>query len=901
MPHWHTLAPKTLEKEFETNIETGLTSAEAQNRLKRDGPNALPDEKRESVFVIFARQFQSPLIYLLGVASMILFALGEHMDGGIILFVLVFNSILGAIHDGRAQETLRRLRDFITTNATVIRNNEHMIISDSELVVGDIILVQEGERIGADARIIEEYGLKIDESAITGESGPIHKTPDVLKTKILPLTDQRNILFRGTAVLTGNAKAIVVATGIKTEIGNIGIQVAHISTEMPLKRELGTFSRMVIIAAGIICGGIFLLGIIMGKDIIEMFESVVALSVSVIPEGLPIVMTVILANGVWHMAKRNALVKKLHAVEALGQAQVIAVDKTGTLTRNELVIRKLFLAETEYDVTGSGYEPKGAIFKQGEEVDLSVNERLTSLISFAAVLSNAELAYSEQSQSWKVSGDPTEAAMLALAHKTGLTKEHIAQMHPKIAELPFSFQTKYHAVLTRHSGSPTLAVGGAPETILSLSSHIASGEKDHTLKSEDVELVEQAIQKFSRQGLRIIAVAMSKHPNLSETLNLDPSHVSNLTFIGLFGFHDSIREEVPSAVQRALDAGIRVVMLTGDHMNTARALAQQANIYHDGDLILSGTDIERMTKEELKDALARATVCARVTPEHKMRLIEGYRARGEIIAMTGDGVNDAPALVAADLGIGMGKQGTEVAKEASDILLLDDNFASIIAAIEEGRSIYKTLKKVILYLVSTNLSEVIAIALALVVGLPLPLVAAQIIWLNLVTDSFLDVSLGMEPKERNLLSRMESTKHRSIVDAAMVRRVIVMSTPMGLTALAAFIFNYQDDLQKGLTLCMTTLAVSQWLNAWNCRSEYRSIFRMNPFSNRYLVGALIIVASLQLLAIYHPFLNTVLRTTPLSPSDWLMVGSFSLFVVLFEEIRKAAARKRMPRFSLERT
>lgn len=893
---WYSLSRTTTEKQLNTDFHKGLTSHDAQQRLATDGPNELPAEKTDSLLVIFFRQFQSPLIYLLGGASLIMFALGDGIDGSIILFVLCFNATLGAIHDGRAQQTLRKLRDFITTTVTVIRDGEHMIIPDTELVAGDIMLIQEGMRIGADARIIEAVGLRIDESSVTGESGPIDKTHEAMKQQNVPLADQHCMAFKGTAVAAGNGKAVVVATGVRTEIGRIGVEISHISTDMPLKREMGLLSRVVIIAAGIICGSIFILGILKGKDVIQMFEAVVSLSVSVIPEGLPIVLTLILANGVWHMAKRNALVKKLQAVEALGQTEVIAVDKTGTLTKNELVVRKAYVVGEEYDISGSGYAPEGAFSFKGERIQPLHHPALSMLIHYAAAPSRATIAFSEKDQLWKISGEPTEAALIVLAQKAGISEESLASHYPAIAEIPFNYKEKYHAILTKEDGNKRIIVVGAPETILSRSSSYIRDGSHHEMVQDVRDEIEEAIQRYSKKGLRVIACAYAAHPNLEEVLLIDPTHVQHLIFVGLCILQDTLRDEVPAAVEKARYAGIRVVMLTGDHLNTAKAIAQTAGIYHDGDAILTGTDIEQLSPEELKAALTRVTVCARVTPEHKLKLVQGYRDRGEIIAMTGDGVNDAPALVAADLGIAMGKQGTEVAKEASDIVLLDDNFSSIIAAVEEGRNIIKTLKKVILYLFSTNLSEVLTVSIALIIGLPLPLVAAQIIWLNLVTDSFLDVSLSMEPKEHNLLSRNGSTKRSGLVDMLMLRRIVFMSIPMALAALFVFEMAYRNDWEKAMTLCMTTLAFSQWLNAWNCRSEDRSFFT-NFFTNKALLGALCTVVTLQLFAIYHPFLNRILHTKPLDAQEWLMIASLSLSVIAVEEIRKFFARKRMPSYA----
>ena len=881
----------TLKKIFEklSSSNQGLSLDVASERLKQYGANILPEEKPHSKLRLFLNQFQSPLIYILLAASGVVFVMGETINGSIILAVLLFNAIVGVIQEGKAQNTLLALKKFVETNATVLRDGKEFIIPDREVVPGDILIIQEGERIPADARVILSHNLKIDEASLTGESEPIYKNTDVLERDDLPTSEQKNMVWKGTYVVSGNGRAIVVATGLGTVIGGIAKQISTIDTEIPLKTNIRYLSRAIIITVAVINVILFTVGILSGNSVKEMFTTVVALSVSIIPEGLPIVMTLVLATGVWRMSKRNALVKKLQAVEALGQARVIAVDKTGTITKNELVIRKAWTGGNLFEIGGIGYEPKGEITFNKNIVDLTNHDELLYLGKTASLVASARLSYVEEAKEWRIAGDPTEAAMLVLAEKTGFHKDDLLRESPLISEIPFDYKLKYHATVHQNEGNHLLIVAGAPETILALCTEIRRDRKNHLLSKNEKEELEATFIRMSEEGLRVLAIAV-RH---DAPRQLKTESIHSLSFIGFFGMQDTLRPEVKGAMQRAKDAGIRVVMITGDHKITARAIAKEAGMYQEGDTILIGNEIEKMYDAELADKLASTTVFARVTPEHKMQIINAYKKRGEIVAMTGDGVNDAPSLVAADLGVSMGKIGTEVAKEASDIVLLDDNFGSIISAIEEGRSIYKTIKKVILYLFSTSTGEVLVISVALFLGYPLPILAAQIIWLNFVTDGFLDVALAMEPKEEGLLSRKFEHPKKYIVDSLMIQRMVVMALPMMIGTLFLFSQHFETDIAKAWTISLTVLAVFQWFNAWNCRSENKSIFSMDWFSNKYLVGATLIVIALQMTAIYTPVMQKLLRTVPLELSEWLLIIPIAASIVVVEELRKLIYRRKL--------
>ncbi|MFH1838308.1 MAG: HAD-IC family P-type ATPase [Candidatus Kuenenbacteria bacterium] len=903
--NWHTLP---IQKIFEIlkTTKNGLTKEEANKRLKEVGLNKLPEGKKLSTLTIFLNQFKSPLIYILFVAAIIIFLIGDIIDCFVIFAVLFFNAIIGTIQEGKAQNTFLALKKFTETSVTVMRYGEEFIICDTDTVPGDVIILQEGEKIPADARIIFANTLKVDEASLTGESKPITKTNETLLDEHLLMADRKNIVFKGTHVLSGNGVAVVVATGLATEIGKIAQKIATIDmTEIPLKANIRYLSRLIIIIVFIISILLISLGVFSGESLKHMFIMATALSISIIPEGLPIVMTLVLATGVWKMSKQHVLVKRLQAVETLGQTKIIAVDKTGTLTKNEMIIQRMYIDNKIFEITGNGYEPKGEIFLNNELVNPLDYAELLFGGKIAAFCANARLSFLKETNTWKVAGDPTEAAMLVFSEKIGFHHSILEQEMPKIFELPFDYQKKYHATIRTIKNDSTLlfanetsnkinekkflTVIGAPEKIFDFCKKVWHKDGIKIFQEEEKEKLELIFHKFAQDGFRVVACAVN--PDINQNINQD--EMPPLAFVGFFGMKDALRPEVKESVQKVKEANIQLVMITGDHRFTAQAVAKEIGIYQEGDTIFTGEEIDKMSDEELKEKLTNVTVFARVTPEHKFRIIQAYRKRGEIVAMTGDGVNDAPSLVAADLGVAMGKIGTEVAKEAADIVLLDDNFASIVLAIEEGRNIYKTIKKVILYLFSTSAGEVFAIIGAIMLGYPLLILPAQIIWVNFVTDGFLDVSLAMEPKEKGLLRNKFEQPKKWIVDNLMTQRIFFMGIIMGVGTLCLFKKYFEIDLEKALTISFTTLVVFQWFNAWNCRSENKSIFQMNPFSNKFLFGATILVILLQLFAVYNPFMQKILHTTPLNSSEWLMIISVSASIILIEEIRKFFYRRKL--------
>ncbi|MCL4391952.1 HAD-IC family P-type ATPase [Patescibacteria group bacterium] len=880
---WYIKTPPEAFKALHST-DAGLSAEEAAKRLAERGPNALPEPPVPGVLSIFFSQFASPLIYLLIAAAVIVLLMGETIDAAIIFLVLFFNAVVGTVQEGRAEHTLAALKKFVETSASVMRDGKIVVMPDREIVPGDVIVLQEGDKVPADARLFSVHALKVDESSLTGESIPVAKTDAVLGDASLPIQERKNAVFKGTNIVGGNGMAVVVATGVETEIGRISREIAAIDTDVPLKKNIQSLSRLIIITVASIGTALMVFGLASGKPLFEMFATVVSLSVSIIPEGLPIVMTLVLASGVWRMTKRNVLVKKLQAVEALGQAKVIAVDKTGTLTKNEMTLQKVWVDNKTFDITGEGYEPKGEALLAGKIVDPLNHPDLLLAGRVAAFSADGHASYLEETKTWRISGDPTEAALEVFARKIGFKESE--REAKRIFELPFDYLVKYHVTINELEGKNLLAVVGAPERILGLSEREWRGGKSEKLFDERKRKLEEIFLEFSAQGLRVLAFAVDPDaPAIIEAGKFPP-----LTFVGFFAMKDPLRDEAVAAIREAHEAGIRVVMITGDHAVTARAIAVEAGLVKEGDGVLTGEELQKLSDEKLMERFAATSVFARVTPEDKLRIIELFRKRGEVVAMTGDGVNDAPSLAAADLGVAMGKIGTEVAKEASDLVLLDDNFGNIIAAVEEGRSIYKTIRKVILYLFSTSIGEVLTISGALVLGLPLPLLPAQIIWLNFVTDGFLDVSLAMEPKEVGLLGRHLRKPSKYILDGLAAKRMVFMGVVIAAGSLFVFTRFLGEGIEKALTMVLTTLAVFQWFNAWNCKSENKSIFAVNPFNNLFLVGSTITIAVLQVLAVYNPFMESILHTVPLSGAEWIYAVGIAASVIVLEELRKIFAR-----------
>ncbi len=842
-------------KKYFSLEHNGLSESEAKDSLGHFGYNSLKVAKPISIFTIFLSQFRSPLIYLLLGAGIFILALQEYIDAFLVFIVLIFNAVIGTFQEGKAQNTLLALRKFAKTNATVIRDGVEKIIDDSLVVPGDLIVLREGEKVPADLQLLQSTNLKVNESALTGESVPVHKSSD----------SGSNLLYKGTVVVAGFGLAKVLKTGMNTKIGQISSEITDVNVDLPIKKEINKISRIILITSGILSLIIIVIGIIEGFSLELLIRTVVSLGVSVIPEGLPVVLTLVLALGVWQMGKKNALIKKLQAVEVLGQASVIVVDKTGTITRNELCVTNVFLSNELIRVSGTGYSPEGRISYQKTPKSEILNSALVAYASATAKV------YRDDSGNYLVSGDPTEAALSVYAAKVGRQLNVDLDEDIQILEdRPFDYQEKYHAVLIKTTKDNLLCVSGAPEKIIELSK----------LSQLEKQKLHHTVEILTSRGLRVVAFAYkTKQKSLSLKLPI-------LTFGGLFGLQDNLQVGVYESVIKVKSAGIRVVMATGDHLATALSIARDAGIYSDGDRYITGQELKSMSDLELKDIIGRVTVFARVTPEDKIRVINTLKSLGEIVAMTGDGVNDAPSLTAANLGIAMGKIGTEVAKEASSIILLDDNFASIVSAIEEGRIIFQKIKNIILYLFSTSAGEVLVIMGAMVLGFGIPLRPTQIIWMNFVTDVFIVIALAFETRERSLLTRKWSATQHKMLDLTMLLRILIIGVVMMIGSLILYQQSYLTDPVKASTIVLTVLAVFQWVNAFNVRSETSSAFRSKLSSLKYLLIAILFVGLLQALIIYHPFMQQVFQTTALSVRDLGIIVVMSLSVLIVEELRK---------------
>jgi Ca2+-transporting ATPase len=766
----------------------------------------------------------------------------------------------------------------------VLRDGVPHTIPSQQLVPGDIIELYAGDNIPADARLVHSERLRINEASLTGESLPVEKSIEPIIEQKVVTSDQNNMLFKGTFVVDGFARAVVTSTGVHTAIGKISQKIQEADTEkIPLQKNIESLSRIIIIATVVLIVVLVGFGLTTGYSWQEMLLLASSLLVSVVPEGLPIVMTLVLALGVNRMAGRNALVKRMQAVEGLAHATVIAVDKTGTITRNELMVEEVYVDSVTYTVTGEGYQPQGEVLREGNSVE-TVHEIGFDYATYLASIS-ASASLVEQDGIYTVTGDPTEGALVVLGAKAGYTKQESLAKSPLIYEIPFNTDSKYYVNVHTIEDKPVMIVAGAPEDVLDRCGHIWHPEGVQPIDEEKRNDIMAVMERMARTGLRVVMLAV-RTENVSALEG--NNEVSDLSYVALFGMRDGLRSEVRDAVMRTRNAGMHVVMITGDHKTTGQALAEKAGIYQAGDTVLTGNDIDTMNTAQLAESLGRTSVFARVTPEHKMQIIEAYKARGDIIAMTGDGINDVPPLVAAHLGFAMGGIGTEVTKESADVVLLDDNFATITAAIEEGRHIFNTLKKVLVYLFSTNLGELLLITIALFLLLPVPLTPVQLIWINLVTDTFLVLALAFEPMEKNLLAQPFKRPSKYIIDRAGLIRLIMFALVITAGTFGVF-FMYQSDVHVARTMVLATIVFFQLFRLWSVRSEHESIFSANPFSSPWLLSGSILAVLLQVAVIELSFMQDIFGTVSLLWSQWGIAVAVALSIIVIDEIRKIIA------------
>lgn len=856
MEKWHTKKLEVVFEELRAN-EKGLTREEAKERLRKFGKNELITKRKFSTLRIFLRQFSSILVLMLLVAGVISFLIAKIIDASVIFIFLFVITIAGFIQEYRAEKLMEGLKKLTAPKAMVVRRGKRIEIPASEVVPGDIILLEEGDRVPADSRLIESMNLKVDESSLTGESIPITKDAKFLKD--VELAERRNMIFLGTMVSYGRAKAIVVNTGMQTEIGNIARLIQSEEREItPLQIQLNKFGKWLATIALSLSIMVFVIGWVMGIGIFEIFFISVALAVSAVPQGLPIVITIALAMGMHAMAKRNVLIRRPIAVENLGYTTVIAADKTGTMTTNEMTVRKIFCNDKMINVSGVGFEPKGEFSILDENVKL--------LLKIGLLCNDAHLSFRDEK--WNIFGDPTEGALLVAAAKANLWKEKIEEFYPRTAELSFSSERKRMTTIHKTSNKLFAFVKGAPEIILELCSSMSEDGKTKKITEEERKKTLETIHQMTAKGLRTLAFAYKE----IEKAVFTTEHIEkDLIFVGLVGMIDPPRPEVRNAIEVCKQAGIKVIMLTGDHKLTAVATAKDLGLL-DGSEVLTGLELDKISDEDFENKIENISVFARVSPFHKLRIVKALQRKGHVVSVTGDGVNDAPALKKADIGIAMGIKGTDVAKESSEMILTDDNFATITKAVEEGRGIYDNIRKFVRYSLAVNFSEIFFVSIAVFAGLPLPLLPLQILWLNLLAESAPPLSLAVDPKDPHIMKRKPRERKNSILHK-MIFFIIAAGSLDLLTEMGIFVWELFKGsvIAKARTMALTTAIVFELFFIFNCRSEKLSAFRMNPFSNKWLIFAVVITLLLQAMVIYVPFFNSVFGTVPIGLADWILI------------------------------
>jgi Ca2+-transporting ATPase len=851
MNTYHDLPVKAVSEQLNGDTKNGLSSAEAKKRLKRDGKNELQEKKKKSLFRKFLEQFNDFMIIILLAAAAVSFATSilqgdaDITEPIIILAIVVLNALLGVIQENRAEKSLESLKKLSSPHAVVIRDGKEVTLNADAVVVGDLIKLSAGDLVPADCRLIEANNLMVDESSLTGESMLVEKNADLVLSRLTPLGDRKNMVMASTSVTNGKATAIAVKTGMNTEVGHIAAMLIDNETpQTPLQKKLSDTGKILGIAALLICCVIFIIGILQHLPPFEMFMTSVSLAVAAIPEGLPAIVTIMLAIGLMRMSKHNAIVRNLPSVETLGSASVICSDKTGTLTENKMTATSIY----------------------------SNDKKLT--IRLAAMCCDADLK------------NPTERAIVEFAEKSGIDKTSLDKKYPRIDEIPFDSERKRMATSHRAPNGSRTIVKGALEFVLPLCSHINNGNKVIPISQSAKKKIISENSKMADIGLRVIAVAYRDDTSKSKSIS-----ENRMIFSGLIGFQDPPRQEAINAVRLCKKAGIRPIMITGDHAGTAFSIANQIGITDNKSAVISGVELDKLTDDELINKIKDVSVFARVTPEHKVRIVKAFQASGEITAMTGDGVNDAPALKAADIGCSMGISGTDVAKSASDMVLTDDNFATIVYAVREGRGIFANIKKAVQFLLSSNIGEIITVFSGLLLSGAPPLSAIQLLWVNLVTDSLPAIALGLDPCDEDIMQKPPRNPKKSLFADGLWSLIIIEGLMIGALALLAYSIgiNIFQSAVKGSTMAFAVLSISQLVHAFNMRSE-GSVIKAGLFKNPYLIGSLIFGLILEISVISIPSLSTVFNVTPLSFQEWLIVGIISILPLVIVEAQKAFSR-----------
>ena len=886
---WQSFNINEVARKLRTNIENGLTKEEAENRRNKHGPNKLDEQKKENLFIRFIKEFNDFMIIILIIAAIISafvsFIQGEndYIDSIIIISIVVLNAIMGLVQEAKAEKSLEALKDMSAPVAKVRRNGRIETVKGTEVVPGDIVLLEAGNFVPADCRLINSYNLKIEESSLTGETVPILKDANVLLEEKTPIGDTLNMAFANTIVVNGHAEAIVTDIGMNTKVGKIAkMIITNESPETPIQRKLGEVGKTLGIVCLVICAVIFVIGLLKKIEPIEMFMTSVGLAVAAIPEGLPAIVTIMLSIGVTRMAKKNSIVRKLPAVETLGSSSVICSDKTGTLTQNKMQVTKVM------DLKGE-----------------SLNLQKNLVLELGSMCTDVEGDV----------GEATEVAIINAAKEQGKFKERLYQKFKRINDIPFDsnrkMMTTIHSMqnqtannirdsnsndteiekvilrdkISNNTDNYLVITKGAPDVLLKHCTKYSLNGEVHNLSSEDYKKIEKTNSDMANNALRVIAVAYSIIPKLPS--NIDSQNIeNNLIFVGLIGMIDPPREGVKEAVATCRRAGIKTVMITGDHILTAKAIAKELGILRNNDLAVTGQELDRMPQNELEKNIFKYSVFARVSPEHKVRIVEAFQKTGAVVAMTGDGVNDAPALKKADIGVAMGRNGTDVAKNASDMILADDNFVTIVEAVKQGRNIFENIKKAVHFLIATNIGEIVTIFVGLLLGLKAPLLAIQLLWLNLVTDSLPAIAIGLEKPDKDIMNKKPRDNRKSIFADGLWGKIIVEGTMIGVLTLFAFsIGNNLYGLEVGRTMAFVALGMLELVHSLNVKSE-ESIFKVGIFENKYLVGSIILGTILTILVVMVPVFADVFKLQALTPIQWLYTMAISIMPIIIIEAQK---------------
>ena len=927
---WHSQSIEEVAKQLKTELDNGLSSAEAAGRLAQVGHNELRERPPVPFWKKVVAQLNSFVVILLIVASIVSALLGDTVEAVVIMLIVVLNAILGVVQESRAEAALAALKKMAAPDANVVRDGHRQRIPARDLVPGDVVWLEAGNFIPADLRLVESVNLKVEEAALTGESMPVTKHASALVEAGKPIGDRKNAAYMSTMVTYGRGQGVVVATGMQTQIGLIAEMIQSFEEEpTPLQHKLDQLGKMLSIAALVICGLVFAVAALRAlsgdmsfetetggaaaNPFIEAFLIAVSLAIAAVPEGLPAVVTISLALGMREMIKRHALIRKLSAVETLGSATAICSDKTGTLTQNEMTVTKLWVHHAEFDVTGQGYQPDGVYNRNGKSVDIDDDREAGPLLLIGALVNDAVLEQTGENEgraSYRMVGDPTEGALVVAAAKAGLWRGKLEERLPRVAEIPFDADRKRMTTIhelrdvddddaTPFRADETgyfVCVKGAPDLVLKHCTHLLHRKGPAPLTEQERQTIMAANSSMASQALRVLGVAYRKLDKLppAEEITVDAIE-HDLVFVGLFGMIDPARPEVKPAVTKARHAGIRTVMVTGDYPDTARAIAGQIGLLRDakqGGEVLTGAQLDELAPDALAAKIDRVDVFARVSPEHKVRIVEAFRKRGHIVAMTGDGVNDAPALKRADIGVAMGITGTDVSKETADMVLTDDNYVSIVSAVEQGRIIYANIRKFVFYLLSCNVAEIAIIFIAALAGWPTPLTPIQLLWLNLLTDGAPALALGMEKGDPDTMDRPPRPPFEPIVNRVMTIRIGIMTVAVTAAVLLAFWYGMNaHGVDLAETMAFVTLAFAELPIAYTTRSERYPLFKLGAFTNKWMQRAVGLSVVLVLAVVYVPFLQGPFNTVPLTLEHWAVIVPLMLFPAAVAEVTKLVMRR----------